>query len=265
MEEGEGQSRVMEGVRWPCRSVRKDTRKTSCREQLLLLVSFVCLNQCTHFINTSSHRNTSLFVFLQSADHCQLHCVMHWEGQRPQSVCLGSISMLIHGGHLMNLSSSWVCRREAYFDNLTFWVLVCWEDLPKLGHICRDGGGDFSTDLGGNETSACLFRWQSGCVLVGSAAVGEGAIIGLSLNVTSLVLSDDPALSKNCCPCRTLRRKDYNRVLSLTFWVFSDGEAQIMLRTVCAFKWLFSTSLVQPAWFSFFTQSCLSPPQKTRF
>lgn len=40
--------------------------------------------------------------------------------------------------------------------------------------------------------------WQSGCVLVGSAAVGEGAIIGISLDVTSLVLSADPALSKNC-------------------------------------------------------------------
>lgn len=40
--------------------------------------------------------------------------------------------------------------------------------------------------------------WQSRCVLVGSAAVGEGTIIGISLDVTSLVLSADPALSKNC-------------------------------------------------------------------
>lgn len=40
--------------------------------------------------------------------------------------------------------------------------------------------------------------WQSGCVLVGFAAVGEGAIIGISLDVTSLALSADPALSKNC-------------------------------------------------------------------
>ncbi len=39
---------------------------------------------------------------------------------------------------------------------------------------------------------------QSGCVLVGSAAVGEGAIIGISLDVTSPALSADPALSKNC-------------------------------------------------------------------
>lgn len=37
-----------------------------------------------------------------------------------------------------------------------------------------------------------------GCVLVGSAAVGEVAIIGISLDVASLVLSADPALSKNC-------------------------------------------------------------------
>lgn len=40
--------------------------------------------------------------------------------------------------------------------------------------------------------------WQSGCVLVGSAAAGEGAIIGISLDVTSPALSADPALSKNC-------------------------------------------------------------------
>lgn len=40
--------------------------------------------------------------------------------------------------------------------------------------------------------------WQSGCVLVGSVAVGEGTIIGVSLDVTSLVRSADPALSKNC-------------------------------------------------------------------
>lgn len=38
--------------------------------------------------------------------------------------------------------------------------------------------------------------WQSGCVLVGSVAVGEGAIIGISLDVTSLAHSADPALSK---------------------------------------------------------------------
>lgn len=44
--------------------------------------------------------------------------------------------------------------------------------------------------------------WQSGCVLVGSVAVGEGAIIGIfSLDVTSPAFSTDPALSlkkKNC-------------------------------------------------------------------
>lgn len=39
--------------------------------------------------------------------------------------------------------------------------------------------------------------WQSGCVLVGSASVGERAIIGLSPDVTSPVLSADPALTKN--------------------------------------------------------------------
>lgn len=41
--------------------------------------------------------------------------------------------------------------------------------------------------------------WQSGCVLVGPAAVGEGDIIGMSLDVTSPVCSADPALTKNCC------------------------------------------------------------------
>lgn len=40
--------------------------------------------------------------------------------------------------------------------------------------------------------------WQSGCILVGFAAVGDGAIIGISLDVTSLVIFTDPALSKNC-------------------------------------------------------------------
>lgn len=39
--------------------------------------------------------------------------------------------------------------------------------------------------------------WQSGCVLVGSAAVGEGAIIGVSLDVSSPALSADPALTIN--------------------------------------------------------------------
>lgn len=33
---------------------------------------------------------------------------------------------------------------------------------------------------------------------MGSAAMGEGAIIGISLDVTSLALSADPALAKNC-------------------------------------------------------------------
>lgn len=33
---------------------------------------------------------------------------------------------------------------------------------------------------------------------MGSAAVGEGAIIGISLDVTSPVLSADPTLAKNC-------------------------------------------------------------------
>lgn len=33
---------------------------------------------------------------------------------------------------------------------------------------------------------------------MGSAAVGEGAIIGISLDVTSPALSTDPALAKNC-------------------------------------------------------------------
>lgn len=43
-----------------------------------------------------------------------------------------------------------------------------------------------------------LAGWQSGCVLVGPAALGEAAIIGISLDVTSPALSADPALSKNC-------------------------------------------------------------------
>lgn len=38
---------------------------------------------------------------------------------------------------------------------------------------------------------------QSGRVLAGSAAAGEGAITGVSLGVTSPVLSADPALTKN--------------------------------------------------------------------
>lgn len=36
-------------------------------------------------------------------------------------------------------------------------------------------------------------------VLVGPAAVGAPAIFGVSLDVDSLLLSADPALSKNCC------------------------------------------------------------------
>lgn len=71
-----------------------------------------------------------------------------------------------------------------------------------MGHICTEGDlGDLRalrilmyllskecSDLGRNET----------CALVGSAAVGEGAIIGISLDVTSPVIYTDPALAKNC-------------------------------------------------------------------
>lgn len=43
-----------------------------------------------------------------------------------------------------------------------------------------------------------LLGWQSVCVLVGTAAVGERTIIGVSLDVSSSVLSADPACTKNC-------------------------------------------------------------------
>lgn len=54
---------------------------------------------------------------------------------------------------------------------------------------------------------------QSRCVLAGSTAVGEWAIIGISLDVTSPALSADPALTKNCfahhwTPQRLLEAKD---------------------------------------------------------
>lgn len=39
--------------------------------------------------------------------------------------------------------------------------------------------------------------WQSGWVLVGSASVGEGTIIDVSLDVRSPELLVDPALTKN--------------------------------------------------------------------
>lgn len=45
---------------------------------------------------------------------------------------------------------------------------------------------------------------QSGCVLVGSAAVGKGARIGVFLDVTSLVLSADPAPTKTASPIKKI-------------------------------------------------------------
>lgn len=83
-----------------------------------------------------------------------------------------------------------------------------------MGHICREGGQEILQalriliSLFSNESSSVIWvemrrlpllpGWQSGCVLVGPAAVGERAIIGISLGVTSLALSGDPALFKNC-------------------------------------------------------------------
>lgn len=49
--------------------------------------------------------------------------------------------------------------------------------------------GEFFSDLRGDDQA----------VLAGPAAVGEPAIIGVSLDVDSLLLFADPALSKNCC------------------------------------------------------------------
>lgn len=48
--------------------------------------------------------------------------------------------------------------------------------------------------------------WQSRCVLVGFAAVGEGAITGISLDVTFPAFYADPALANNCFAVNFVRQ-----------------------------------------------------------